>query len=218
MKNKVAIVLVSLVLLSACREIEEPTQFGPDYFPLEVGHEWIYAVDSIVFDNFTSNHRVYALQRKEVVVSSFATENGKKRFEVDVFYKTDSTPWNYVYTTTVFKDQYKAVRNVDNKEVVNLLFPIKDRVYWDANQLNTEREDRYRYRESEKWMTTLSDSFPSTVFVEQEFDTTIIDDDIRWELYAEGIGLVERKEVLTEKQFGKKAGYDYHWKLISFKK
>ncbi len=199
-----------------CRDVEEPTSFGPDYFPLEIGNEWIYAIDSTEYDRFTEDATLYQFQRRERITSSFISDDGTTQFLVDVSYKTDTTDWNYFNTITFYKTNYRAVRIDSNRAVMHLLFPVKNRVSWNANQLNSNAEDRFRYLKSEKHNSQLFDSFATTVFVQQEFDTSIIDQNIRWELYAVGIGLVEKRVVSTEKQFGVKEGFDYHWKLISF--
>ena len=198
--------------------MEEPTTFGSDFYPLNVGNTWVYGIDSTAFIEFDNSVEHYSFYRKEVIVDEFKTESGNQRFTLDVFYRTDSTDWSYHHSIVTYKTEYRAVRSTDNREIMHLLFPVKNRVSWDGNTLNNNGQDRYRYMNTEKPLSTLADSFPNTVFVQQELDTGVIYRDMRWELYAEGVGLVEKTSELTETQLGKTDGFRYHWKLISFTK
>ncbi|MFT5724440.1 MAG: hypothetical protein ACI9JN_001559 [Bacteroidia bacterium] len=215
MRTSIFILIIGLI---ACREIEDPVDIGFDYFPLEIGNEWIYAIDSIEYRDFSESADTFKFFRKELIVSIADVAGPETRYNVDVSFKTDSTNWVYHSSMMTYKNDYRAVRSIQNKSVMHLLFPVKNRVFWDANQLNGDLEDRFRYIDTEKQRSMLQDSFPDNVFVHQAFDTTIIDEDIRWELYAEGVGLVERQYVSIEKQFGKRKGFDYRWKIISFRK
>jgi hypothetical protein len=205
-------------LAFGCEDMEEPTSFGSDFYPLAVGNTWVYQIDSIRYNDFTNEPEEYTYFRQEVIVEEFATKTGNKRYSVDVSFRTDSTDWVYHHSEVSYKTEYRAVRSADNREVMHLLFPIKNRVSWDGNLLNNSGEDRFRYMNAEKPMATLTDSFTNTVFVQQELDTGVIYRDVRWELYAEGIGLVEKNSELTETQKDKTDGFHYHWKLISFTK
>ncbi len=206
------------VIISSCREVEEPTSIGYDYFPLAIDNEWIYKVDSIHFDDFTQQVDTYSYWRKEVITSIADITSETDRYYVDVLFRTDSTNWQYVQTMLVYKNDIRAVRSVNNQPIVHLLFPVKARVFWDGNQLNNLPEDRFRYIDTHKSKATLLDSFANTVFVQQAFDTSIIEDDIRWELFAENVGLAERQIVSIEKQQGKRKGFDLRWTLNSFTK
>lgn len=207
-----------VLLLSMCKEVEEPKKFGDNYFPLGIGNQWVYEVDSIQYSDFGSAKEEFRVYRRETVVSDFTLDNGETRYMIDVEYKGDSSEWSYHHSYIAYKDNFRAVRSIENREIVHLIFPVKDRVSWDGNQLNSGHPDRFRYMESEKFRSAMRDSFQSSVFVLQSFDTTVVDEDIRWELYAEDIGLVEKNTVSLQKQFNKSKGFEYHWRLLSFTK
>lgn len=211
-------IFILLLGLIACRETEDPVDIGFVYFPLEIGHEWTYQVDSINHYDFSETSDTNSYLRKEVIVEEADVNAEEIRYYVDVLTKTDSSEWVYKSTFIAYRNDIRAVRSVNNKAVVHLLFPVKNRVFWDANQLNNEGEDRFRYIDTQKHRAMMQDSFPNNVFVQQAFDTTIIDEDIRWELYSDGVGLVEKQVVAIEKQFGKRKGYEIRWKLLNHTK
>jgi hypothetical protein len=215
MRTRIFILLIGFV---ACREVEDPVDIGYDYFPIEVGNEWIYQIDSVHYYDFSETVDTFKLYRKEYVVEVADMASEETRYNIDVFLKTDTTEWEYKSSIVTYKNSYRAVRVDKNKPIMHLLFPVKDRVYWDANQLNNDREDRFRYIDTEKHRSMMRDTFPNNIFVQQAHDTAIIDEDIRWELYADGVGLVEKQKIEVPKQFDKRNGFEIHWKLLSFTK
>ncbi len=215
MRISALIIILSIV---GCREIEEPTSIGFDYFPLALENEWVYKVHSIHFDDFTQQSDTYSYWRKEVIVEIADITSETDRYYADVSFRSDTTDWQYFKTMLMYNNDIRAVRSIDNKPIVHLLFPVKARVFWDGNQLNSASEDRFRYINAHKSRATLADSFSNNVFVQQAFDTTIIDEDIRWELFAEDVGLIEKQTISLEKQQNKRKGYELRWKLNSFTK
>ncbi len=219
--NKNVVLIFTMLILStvivSCGDRVVENIPVTDYYPLSIDQEMIYQIDSVHYSDFglpTDSFRYY---RKEHVSSIADLPSSSDRFSVDVFYKTDTTDWYYHSSFITYKDAFRAVRKTDNMEVMNLLFPYKNRVYWDGNQLNNSQEDRFRYNESILYLAELRDSFPNTIIVEQQLDTNIIEKKIRWEVYAADIGLIEKKTVLIDIQQDKRKGFYYHWKLIAHK-
>lgn len=206
------------MILHSCEEDSASRDVGYGFFPLEEGLTWVYQVDSIIYDDFSGTEDTIRAYRKEKIIGIRDTVEESPRYLVNVYEGRDSLNLTYMKTTYVYKTDYRVVREADNKPIMQLVFPIKNRVYWNANQLNNEPEDRYRYWRDGKSEPILKDTYWRTIFVEQANDTTIIDEDIRWEFYADSIGLVEKRHRSLEKQFGKRDGFDYHWTLLSFEK
>ena len=87
------------LLIFACSKVNQsfdPVDLGYDYFPLNLGIERIYQVDSIVFDSFnnrpeksSSTHYI-----REVVVEDIGDSEGEV-FRVERYYgQEQSGPWS----------------------------------------------------------------------------------------------------------------------------
>ncbi|MCB9262898.1 MAG: hypothetical protein H6607_11040 [Flavobacteriales bacterium] len=218
MKNKLSFIFIFLLLfVAACREVEEPSSFGDEYFPLVSGAYWVYQIDSLVYDDFSGSQTTVSGQQKIHIVENSNENTSENRYYAEISYRKDSSSkWKYHRDIVFSKNEFRATIMDKNEETMLLLFPIKDRVSWDANQLNTKGEDRYRYIAKESWRSELFSSLKNPIFVEQEIDSSLIDADIRWEVYEQNKGLVEKRTISTETQFGKTKGFDSHWKLVEY--
>lgn len=203
--------------LSSCSEQDESPDIGLNYAPYVLEQSRTYAVDSLVYDEFQDAVDTHVVYRKEEVARLFDSTATDHHYWIDVSYRTDSTPWNFHHSYRLEKTESRLVETLNNNSFVRLIFPVQDRVYWDVNMLNGMTTERYRYLDQEKFRASMKDSFPETIFVRQAYDTTIIDKDIRWELYANNIGLVEKRIVDLVTQKDKTGGVEVHWKLIDFK-
>lgn len=215
--NCYILIFALLGFLSSCSEQDESPDIGLNYAPYVLEQSRTYAVDSLVYDEFQDAVDTHVVYRKEEVARLFDSTATDHHYWIDVSYRTDSTPWNFHHSYRLEKTESRLVETLNNNSFVRLIFPVQDRVYWDVNMLNGMTTERYRYLDQEKFRASMKDSFPETIFVRQAYDTTIIDKDIRWELYANNIGLVEKRIVDLVTQKDKTGGVEVHWKLIDFK-
>jgi len=211
------VTIASAMSLYSCTEQEETPDIGLNFAPYVLDQSRTYQVDSLVYDEFQDAVDTHVVYRLEQVARLFDSTTNDQHYWIDVSYRTDSTNWNYHHSYRLEKTDSRLVELSNNNSFVRLIFPVQDRVYWDVNMLNGMNTERYRYLEQEKFRASMKDSFPETVFVRQAYDTTIIDKDIRWELYANNVGLVEKRIVDLVTQKDKTGGVEVHWKLIDFK-
>ncbi|MFT4522635.1 MAG: hypothetical protein ACI8ZN_001585 [Bacteroidia bacterium] len=211
---------IFIVFLFSCRNIEEPTAYGQEYFPLSVGSVWVYEVDSIVYDDFSDkDSAIFHFFKKEEITSSFEPlEGGGTTFIVDVLHRRDSTAsWKYVKSIHKSLDTYRAYATEHNVKRVPLVFPIKDRKSWDPNQLNTLDEQRYRYLQVGNSASVFGKSYESSIYVEQEVDSNFFQTIKKWERYAPNVGLIEKRFNYIEATEKGDVGVKYYWQLTSFK-
>lgn len=180
--------------------------------------KWIYDVDSTVHDRFTGDSTLYHFEQKEEIVSSFLSADSLK----DIFVITistrlnDSFSWQYLRSCTKSKDDYRAIRTDYGLPRVKLVLPLKNKKSWDENQLNIKDPDLVRYRNINQTHNVLEKVFDKTILVDQEDEVNSFETDVRWEIYADEVGLIEKNYTVTIGKLDDKAGVSYRWKLISF--
>lgn len=203
----------------ACREIEEPTASDDSYFPISIGNTWIYAVDSIHYDGFKGDSAKYVFERKEEITSLFLVDSSKQNagFILQISVRNDSNQlWQYIKSSIVQKDDYRAVRKDFNIPRVKLVFPIKDRKSWDANQLNSKEINLVRFRNVGDSHIIGERIFTPTLKVDEYNESYPSSESICWEIYADNTGLIEKYYSKFTIEDDKKQGSRYHWKLKSF--
>lgn len=179
-------------LLLSCRDKKQELDFGYNYFPLTEGDYRIYDVNMSTYsssDTLTENFQI-----KELVSEKY-TINGEERYRIERYQRnspSDSWPpmpdsvWSAIVTSS------RAVRIENNTRFVKLVFPVENGKQWNGNVENNYGEESYQMRDAGKSFTVLSTTYPKTVSVLHNFDTSYVQRDYREEVFAENVGLIRK--------------------------
>ena len=98
MLQKTPFLGLALLFLSfmACKsETEQFPKYGLEYYPVEVGKNWFYAVDSIVYDTIPSQSLVqkdtFHFLLWERITDTFRTNNGLLTYKIERLKRKDSS-------------------------------------------------------------------------------------------------------------------------------
>lgn len=129
------LVIGSVICFSSCDEETQVIDLeeGMDYFPLEIGHNLIYEVDSINFITggtiIDSTHTFV----RENVVDTLLDNEGNTLYKIERFErKSDTLDWNIRDVWTASKDANRAFRTEENLRFVKLIFPLKEERVWES--------------------------------------------------------------------------------------
>ncbi len=210
-----------------CKRNEvEPTvsDFGYDYYPIDLGTTWEYQVDSIQFKPFDSRIDTFQFMVKHIVVDTFIDATGVKSSIINV-YHSDSIGGSYKLNRSVTKRvfDYRAEVTDTNFKVISLVFPPNKLKYWDANAFNTNPTLEYEIIDNLETETIGSNEYNDVVHVVQQ------DEDFRTiknygiEKYSKHFGMIYARQISwTKERLNDTAeipdGYDYTYTLKSFKR
>ena len=140
MQKKQIYFTLLLTLLFACNRepiIAPPTDLKLEYFPLDIGKYWVYAVDSIVYDPIVGgieqdSVRLYV---KEEVVDTFRDATGMLMYRIDRYERyADTMPWQIALVVAEgIEDDKSAIRIEHNLRFSKLVFPPFTGKQWEAN-------------------------------------------------------------------------------------
>ena len=244
--------LLSVIMICFCaiafmscgeNEIETPDEsiFGYDYFPLELGNEWIYSVDSVIINQAGNNNVVSSSFIKEELVEVIKDTEENKEFKLQRSYRKDSTSqWRITDIWVIQRDDSRAIRTEENLSFVKLVFPAVDGTKWDGHVFFDDEktfpvgaENLTIYRDWDYKINELSGKtvggvlYPEAIDVTHVDDVTFISKRFSTESYAEGIGLIERKMEIFDTQNGDttlpwldraEKGFQLTQTLVSFNK
>ncbi len=207
--------LFAFLLLSiwACKEESlEPVLDAPDrvYFPLELGQTRYYATDSITLIPVVNGTRydTAKLEVREQLLDTFRGPDDRLWFRGERWDRRNaSAPWRFRQTFSLSADNQAAFRREDNLQFTKLVFPARAGERWDGNAAFDEFTQlviggefldvyagwEYNYLnvgEANTLATGLA--FDETVRVGQAEIDNLIDFRDAYEIYAAGVGLVER--------------------------
>jgi len=232
--------LTLFVSIMSCSESTfEPQDLekGFEYYPLAVGNEWVYRIDSTIY-----------LQDGNLILRDSAQikEEITDKLDEDIFIITKSTrktadkPWQIIDTYTAENDGERLFKTENNRRFIKLVFPIRDNKQWDGNVHFDSDSDvdvfgnmlpifenwEYEIESNDSPVTILDNSYSDVITVEQSDFDFGIDYSRNYEQYAKGIGLIFRQNSFLSSQDkgpdqtweeAAQEGYITTYQLISFK-
>ena len=212
-------VMLVLFFLFSCRNTLEdfdPGFEGSAYFPLEVGYNWIYQVDSIIYDNNGKVVDTVSVRISEDISDSFQDESGNEVYTIDrAQYEEEEGRWNVIDVWSATKDDKAAYRTEENLRFTKLNFPVKEGKSWDGNAFIDEdviirvagepiriyqNWGNYKYASIEKDVELDGNIYEELCTVIQVDLEDQISRRYSEEKYALGIGLVHKRMIILNTQ------------------
>jgi hypothetical protein len=213
--------LTILCLITSCKDkqtIEEPDiDYGYDYFPLQIGMEWTYQVDSTIYDPTETavnilTSRVYL---REIVVDTFRDELNRLNYRLERFERPDETSeWILKEVWSALQTDQTAERFEENLRFVKLVFPVQRRDIWNGlvyiDPTATYPIAGEQVEIFKGWLSevTLADepevvgdfSFDEVTTVQLADEENLLEKRYGIEKYAAGVGLVYRELEIYDTQ------------------
>ena len=191
-----------------------------NYFPLNVGAEVIYNVDSTVYNNFNNSTTNYIFQLKDITTNKFIDAQGNEAFRIERFKKTDTDDWFFqkVIVRKIISNRAEEV--LDNKRYVRLVFPPTLQSTWNGNLYNDLGAWPHEVKDLDVPLTIAANNLDSTIAIQQYNEVNLIREDIYDETYAKNIGLVVKEVKAVDKNINTGVitrGYKYKMELASWK-
>ncbi|MCB0496802.1 MAG: hypothetical protein KDC79_11755 [Cyclobacteriaceae bacterium] len=203
LKNNARILLMFLSsivivgLISSCNKTIEPdlSDFGYEYFPIEIGQYRTYYSMRIDY-NLDGSIDTTQYLTKEIVEDTVVYSDGSKRYLLGRYSANiGSDNWQKDSLWTAMVSESNVVISEGNIDFIKLAFPVKSALKWDGNARNNRTEELYEISDLEAPYSydTLSFSNTLTVIQADLIDPAkLTEDDYRIEVYAKGVGLVHK--------------------------
>lgn len=244
--------LFSYLLLSVCifsmiscgdNEVEIPDDsiLGFEYFPLDIGYEWVYSIDSVLIIQGGNGNINSSSFLKEEITELISDIDGEKKYTVERSYKKDSiSNWRVTGEWTVSMNKERAIRNEGNLSFIKMVFPAVNGTQWDGHVFFDDNVDfpvaadfmsvykDWEYNINAVDPRTISGTLYSDIIDVTHIDEiTFISKRFSTETYARDLGLVERKMEIFDTQNGDESlpwldraqrGFQLTQTLVSFTK
>lgn len=208
-------------LLESCskNEIEEldPSKFGYDYYPVEIGKRWVYQTDSIVYSQkATIEIDSTSSFIREEVVDSFRDSENKLAYRLDVFFTRDTNlGWDLISSSFVSKDDTQLRKTENGLEYIKLVFPVRRNKSWSGNNriapktelvINGERLEPFVVEWNYSYDYLDLAETVSNAFYDKVCKVTEVDDENALEKrysevkYAKGVGMIYKEQWILDTQ------------------
>ena len=189
MQKKFWLLLFSTSAVISCSDDAEDFPLGHDYFPITIGDYRVYEVSETSYVDKIETIDSYQL--RESFYDSIESEN-EVTFLMRVQRRnSDQDNWVSIENITVRQTESNLEYREGNMSFVKMSYPVLTNRSWDGNAQNQNSEQVYRYEE----LGSNDFTFESTDHIKviiSDLPANIVEQDERFEIYAQGIGLVER--------------------------
>lgn len=203
--------LLTALACSNQQELETvEVDMGYGYFPLQIGRSWTYTVDSVVFvpqigGILQDSSRTLV---RELLVDTTTSLTGERLYRGERYErKSDTLPWQFRKVFTLSRNERQAIRQEDNVRVVVLPFPNSRNAVWFPDAYFDDNTFFPVAGESVAvfidWRAAVVDRGMSFVLGDSTIEETLLVENLNFEnennwrevkeIYARGIGLVERQ-------------------------
>ncbi|WP_266367124.1 hypothetical protein [Tellurirhabdus rosea] len=203
-----ALLIVWGTALLACQSSVEKREADPagpdlsglgyDFAPLELGRFWVYEVtEQRIPLGGSPIERIY--QIRETLTETYTDLSNARAYRIERAIRlSDNQPWEPDSAGSIRLTQDQLIRTENNRDFVRLVFPVYERAEWDGNLFNSLGADAYQIRNTRCSYSVLNQTFPETITVVQQNDSTRVNQDRRLEVYARQVGLVYRERVQVQ--------------------
>lgn len=202
--NKFLVILIiwlNIVLFSCEKKEGEPAYLGTEYFGLIPGAWAIYDVDSTVYDDFLGEVFHYQYQVKEVNAEVYIDSQGEESMRLERFWRADENDsWKIKNVWSASLLSQRAIKTEENITYIKISFPAGSGRNWNGNAYNNKPAQQYVITDIHTPKEIGNVLFDSTLTVLQKDFITLIGEDLQYEIYVPGIGMVERKYIMLTKE------------------
>lgn len=188
--------LVTYMGLLGCKEqTEPPSPYYYSYYPLKVGQCLHYKVDSIVYNEFSSQIDTFSFYLKDTCTEA---QDGTYQF---VQYRLHLPDSNWIFRESKLKrlEKLYATELHDNVTETKMAFPVREGKSWKAFSYNSIAQQEYHYAAIHLSLNLGLLNFDSTLTVVQQNESNLISEKYSIENYASGIGLIYKEVKSLEK-------------------
>lgn len=186
------LLILSLSLMACQDEAPEVVDFSEDYryFPLETGFRRDYQVEERVY-RLNEAPQQFRYQVREEIGEVFETVGDEMTYELLRYRRPSGNDnWQLDSVWLVRQSPDKIVRVENNLPFVALRFPLREGRIWDGNVFNTRRRDDYTLTEVDVPQELAGNTFAHTLTVVQNADSSLVNKDVRTQIYARDTGMV----------------------------
>lgn len=207
--------------LLSCKE-SESVDFGFDYFPMEEGTFVEYEVLEVFHDvNIIPQHDTTKYRLKTKIGEEIIDNSGRpvrKFFQLKFDLQSGELINERVWTRVSDNGRGEVVE--ENQRMIKMVFAVKNNKEWNVNAFNDLTKQYAFYSNVDESQTINNFYFEKTAKVNYEDFFSLVDYRKKHEVYAKGIGLVERSfKDFTIQNFDTTAiqkGTEIYYKLIDF--
>ncbi len=213
--TSIGLFVLSFSFFSCEKETEKLDEefFGYEYYPVSVGNEWVYKVDSLLYSNDGIFKDTASWYIREKITKIHKVGNEENNYVVERSKSKDNINWTISDIWTIKKTDSNIQKTEENLTFIKLIFPPKKGKGWDGNAFINPGAEVSVFGENfkmfENWSYKITEEIPSMNLGGKTYDNVIkvreVDEESIVNLkrsyahYAKGVGLIlEERSILFD--------------------
>ncbi|MES2727017.1 MAG: hypothetical protein V4643_07945 [Bacteroidota bacterium] len=219
----IASILILFFIVVSCRKDSDPipgqNNQGIEYFPIDSVKQYLYAVDSIAYNDNNNSVDTFSFQLKTQFKESFIDNSGIQTWRIKRMAKYDTTG-NFIEIQNYFykRNGSYLITTENNVEILKAILPIKAAFVWNGNLFNSLGRINSKVDALDSDFILADTTFINTLQITETFNSDFILETNKQSIYQLNRGLVyvQNKNIETQYIDGKerRSGYDIRQKLI----
>lgn len=211
MKLRFTYVLLLLLAMASCKTNQpEVPNLGYDYFPLQINQTFKYAFDSVSFNDNTKTTDTFYFELTWRVDTFFVNQSGHQVFVINRTVKDTATGMVFNRSALFAELNPQQLIFTENElPLVKLVFPLGNVTSWNGNMLNNQFRQTYQLR----YVNRLENGL-NTAFVQEANNINAIEEEVRYSIYAQNVGLTQFYSKYLNKQTTGTSGYILQLKTL----
>ena len=151
--KRILFLLSCIALFYSCsKDKDSYIDESKKYFPLEIGKQVIYEVDSIIWDDFTGTVDTHHYEMRWTITDTFRDNASRLCHTIEVELR-DSTAmnWEMHHVMYVMANETRLEYQEENLRFIKLIFPIEDGRSWDGNVEISTNSSEYQFLQAWKY-------------------------------------------------------------------
>lgn len=154
--NRTLFFLSFIVWLCSCNKSKETyTDESKNYFPLAMGKQVVYEVDSILWNDFTCKTDTHHYEMRRTIADTFRDNASRLCHTIDIEIRDSANmEWKMHRVIYVMANETRLEYQEENLRFIKLIFPVADDRAWEGNMEISTNTSEYQFLQSWDYIYT----------------------------------------------------------------
>lgn len=190
--------ITSTMFLVCCSErVVRTVEDGFDFFPLHTGQFVELDVTRTVYQRFQPAETIRYLVR-QTTGNSFMNADSQRVFNIQYSSKRPALGWKLDSVGMQWHTADKVLAQESGNTVTRVNLPVSNGLRWNANLLNNQNEQIFEAAKVGAPHNDIYLSFPNTLTIIRQDDSTLLSRKRYIEIYARDVGLIRRERIYLQ--------------------
>ncbi len=189
--------LFLLLATISCSKENLSSNSDSAYFPLSIGQSTKFDIERTIY-SLSSSPETDHLLTLQVISDSFKDIHEQQVFKTMYYVQENKSEWKLDSTGTSWHTLDKALSQENGRTIVNMCFPLTEKVMWNGNLFNSNGETMFRAVDVGEPFQIGNTIYPNTVTIIRQDDSTLLSKNKYIEIYAKDVGLIRKEKVFLQ--------------------